>query len=144
MLPQTSKRRTPRVRRVVSNADGQVQGGTMTERGVRHRREPLRRCVICRVSSSKRQLIRLVRTKDGWVVIDPTGKLAGRGAYLCRSEACWDDGRLAARLGQALRTHLSAEDGQRLRADAGHLLADMRAAENRQANQEPVGQGVHD
>ncbi len=42
----------------------------------------------------KRDLLRVVRGQDGSIVIDPTGRLPGRGAYLCRDTACWE---LAAR-----------------------------------------------
>jgi predicted RNA-binding protein YlxR (DUF448 family) len=58
-------------------------------RGSRPRHIPQRTCVACRQTSAKRQLVRIVRTADGGVVIDPTGKLSGRGAYLCDSPACW-------------------------------------------------------
>ncbi len=47
------------------------------------RKTPIRTCVSCRSSSEKKQLIRMVRTADGDVRVDPTGKMPGRGAYLC-------------------------------------------------------------
>jgi predicted RNA-binding protein YlxR (DUF448 family) len=50
--------------------------------------------VACRTPRDKRELIRVVRAPDGTVELDPTGRGAGRGAYLCRDAACWD---LAAR-----------------------------------------------
>jgi predicted RNA-binding protein YlxR (DUF448 family) len=46
--------------------------------------------VACRTPRDKRDLVRVVRTPQGAVTIDPTGRLAGRGAYLCRDAACWD------------------------------------------------------
>jgi uncharacterized protein len=58
-------------------------------RGSRPRHVPQRTCVVCRQTSAKRQLVRVARTPDGSVTIDPTGKLSGRGAYLCDSPACW-------------------------------------------------------
>ncbi len=58
-------------------------------RGSRPRHVPQRTCVACRQTSAKRQLVRIVRTPDGSVTVDPTGKLSGRGAYLCDSPACW-------------------------------------------------------
>lgn len=63
---------------------------------------------------AKRELIRLVRTPQG-VLIDPTGKMAGRGAYLHRQRSCWERG-LKGALAHALRTELSAEDRARLEA----------------------------
>ncbi len=56
----------------------------------------------------KRNLIRLVRTEQG-VLVDPTGKLAGRGAYLHDAKSCWLNG-LKGPLASALRTALSEQD----------------------------------
>ena len=50
---------------------------------------PSRTCVACRTERPKRELLRLVRGADGTVTVDPTGKLNGRGAYLCQDPACW-------------------------------------------------------
>ena len=46
--------------------------------------------MACRTLRDKRDLIRVVRTPEGEVMLDPTGRRAGRGAYLCRDAACWD------------------------------------------------------
>ncbi len=54
----------------------------------RAKHTPIRTCVACRTSGAKRGLMRIVRTPDGAVVHDPTGKAAGRGAYLCADPAC--------------------------------------------------------
>jgi predicted RNA-binding protein YlxR (DUF448 family) len=59
-------------------------------KGPRPKHVPQRTCVACRKTESKRGLIRLVRSADGRVVIDPTGKQAGRGAYLCAERSCWE------------------------------------------------------
>ncbi len=65
-----------------------IRGGILVARGAPPRRFPIRSCVVCRTTQQKRELTRIVRTPDGRVVIDPTGKLPGRGAYLCASEEC--------------------------------------------------------
>ncbi len=49
---------------------------------------PQRMCVVCRQMKDKRELIRVVRSKDGQFSIDPGGKMPGRGAYVCNDEAC--------------------------------------------------------
>ena len=49
---------------------------------------PMRMCVGCREMKPKRELIRVVRSQDGNVTVDFTGKAAGRGAYVCRSVQC--------------------------------------------------------
>ena len=69
---------------------------------------PQRTCVGCREVLPKRNLLRLVRTDEG-VRVDPTGKLAGRGAYLHDARACWEKG-LKGPLANALRTALSEQD----------------------------------
>ncbi len=81
---------------------------------------PQRTCIACRQVAGKRALIRLVRTEQG-VVVDPTGKQAGRGAYLHPERACWEVVVKGNRLEQALRTKLSAGNRQELLAFAQTL-----------------------
>jgi uncharacterized protein len=50
---------------------------------------PTRSCVACRTSRPKRDLVRIVRRPDGSIELDATGRVAGRGAYLCADGACW-------------------------------------------------------
>jgi len=68
--------------------------------------------VGCRSVLPKRALVRLVRRPEG-VQIDPTGKLAGRGAYLHASLSCWKKG-LKGPLSSALKVDLTPDDMQRL------------------------------
>ncbi|MFH1524536.1 MAG: YlxR family protein [Chloroflexota bacterium] len=74
---------------------------------------PQRTCVGCRTVLPKRSLIRLVRQAEG-VQVDPTGKLAGRGAYLHNARSCWEKG-LKGPLANALKTNLTPDDLERLR-----------------------------
>ena len=55
---------------------------------LRKRKLPLRMCKGCRESKSKRELIRVVRTPQGEIELDFTGKKSGRGAYICPSADC--------------------------------------------------------
>ena len=73
---------------------------------------PQRTCVGCRETLPKRRMIRIVRTAEG-VHVDPTSKLAGRGAYLHDRRECWERG-LRGGLAHALKTELNAEDRARL------------------------------
>ena len=73
---------------------------------------PQRTCVGCREVLPKRSLIRIVQTQDG-VRIDPTGKMAGRGAYLHNLFSCWERG-LKGSVAQALKTELKEEDRKQL------------------------------
>lgn len=65
------------------------------------RKIPLRKCLGCGESKEKRQLLRVVKNKDGVIAVDLTGKLAGRGAYICRRVACFDAARKSRRLEKA-------------------------------------------
>ena len=69
---------------------------------------PQRTCVGCREVLPKRRMIRIVRTAEG-VRVDPTSKVAGRGAYLHDRRECWERG-LKGALANALNTTLSAEE----------------------------------
>jgi len=73
---------------------------------------PQRTCVGCREVHSKRSLIRVVRTPEG-ILVDYTGKMAGRGAYLHERRECWETG-IESALARALRTELSDQDKNRL------------------------------
>lgn len=75
---------------------------------------PQRTCVVCRETAAKRTLVRLVRTADQGVQIDPTGKRNGRGAYLCTRPECWQRALSSTVLEKALRTTLSEHDRARL------------------------------
>ena len=54
----------------------------------RVRHVPQRQCVACRQMRPKRELIRVVRTPAGEVRVDATGKVSGRGAYVCPTSEC--------------------------------------------------------
>ena len=64
---------------------------------------PQRHCVGCRAMKDKKDLIRVVRTPEGEIVLDSTGKRSGRGAYLCPDPACLKK----ARKGRALERAFS-------------------------------------
>jgi predicted RNA-binding protein YlxR (DUF448 family) len=74
------------------------------------RRTPQRTCVSCRQVQGKRELVRVVRTPGGHVQVDATGKLAGRGAYLCPVAECWREALVHRRLDGALKTRLSDDE----------------------------------
>jgi predicted RNA-binding protein YlxR (DUF448 family) len=63
---------------------------------------PMRTCAACRLVRPKRSLTRIVRAPDGAVAIDPTGKAAGRGTYICDDPACREPRRLAGAVNRAL------------------------------------------
>ena len=85
---------------------------------------PQRTCIACRTVRAKREFVRIVRTAENQVHADPTGKQAGRGAYLCRQRECWETAlENRGRLEQALKleTTINSEDLARLREYAATL-----------------------
>jgi uncharacterized protein len=89
---------------------------------MRRKHVPKRTCVACRDIDSKRELVRIVRKPEGGVVVDPTSKLAGRGAYLCKSRACWTKAIKGRQLEHALKTAISDKDRKSLNEYASWLM----------------------
>ena len=73
------------------------------------KKTPERRCVGCGESKDKRELIRVVRTPEGEVCLDATGKKSGRGAYVCHSLSCFKKARKARRFETALECSIPDE-----------------------------------
>lgn len=78
---------------------------------------PIRRCVGCGEGKPKRELIRVVRTAEGEISLDPTGKKAGRGAYLCRAAACLAKAQKKKSLARAFAAPIPDEVYERLAAE---------------------------
>ncbi|MBY0584328.1 RNase P modulator RnpM [Murdochiella massiliensis] len=70
------------------------------------KKEPLRKCVVCGERKPKSDLLRAVRLPSGEVCVDKTGKLDGRGAYICRSLVCIEKAEKKNRLKAALKTKI--------------------------------------
>lgn len=68
------------------------------------RKVPLRRCVGCDTSRPKRELLRIVRTPQGALELDPQGKRPGRGVYVCPDATCLDAAVRSRRMERALET----------------------------------------
>ena len=81
------------------------------------RKPPVRTCIGCRATSDKRELVRIVRTPEGDVHVDPTGKANGRGAYVCLDPACFDAAASKRKIDSALRVNLKEDDLDRLRRE---------------------------
>ena len=75
---------------------------------------PQRTCVACRKVKAKRELIHLVRISDDSIELDIDSKKAGRGAYLCPAQECWEVGLKGGRLERSLRTTLTQDNREQL------------------------------
>ncbi len=93
----------------------------------RQKHVPLRTCIACHETKPKRELLRVVRTPDGHVVLDATGKKSGRGAYLCARRSCWETAMKKKRLEQEFETTISDEDRAALDAFIATLPPDEPA-----------------
>ena len=87
---------------------------------------PQRTCVGCREVLPKRRMIRIVRTAAG-VQVDPTSKMAGRGAYLHDRRECWERG-LKGALANALKATLTADERAKLEEFMSALPQDTEGA----------------
>lgn len=76
--------------------------------------QPQRSCVVCREKRDKRGLSRLVMVNNN-LLIDISGKMTGRGAYLCSNPACWAMATAGSQVSRALRQELSDGDRDYLR-----------------------------
>lgn len=65
------------------------------------RKQPMRMCVGCGEMKEKRELIRVVKSADGEISLDKTGKKNGRGAYLCHNAECLKKARKSKRIDRA-------------------------------------------
>ncbi len=70
---------------------------------------PMRMCIGCREMKPKRELIRAVKTAEGEIKLDATGKLNGRGAYICKSEECFHRAQKTNALSRAFECNVSPE-----------------------------------
>ena len=73
------------------------------------KKQPTRKCTGCGEHFPKNTLLRILRTPDGSIVLDTTGKLSGRGAYICNSASCLKKAKKAMRLERSLDCSIPEE-----------------------------------
>jgi len=79
------------------------------KQGVKPKKLPERRCIGCQGTFLKKELIRVVRSPEGDVSIDFTGKKSGRGAYICKNETCLKKAKKSGALHRSLDVEISEE-----------------------------------
>jgi predicted RNA-binding protein YlxR (DUF448 family) len=89
------------------------------------RRVPQRTCVACREVKDKRELVRLVRTPQGNIELDATGKKDGRGAYLCPTQECLEKALQGKQLEHVIKGHLTPDSRERLMKSGQELLKEL-------------------
>ncbi|WP_274940387.1 RNase P modulator RnpM [Chordicoccus furentiruminis] len=85
-----------------------------TNQALTRKKTPERTCLGCRTVRPKSELIRVVRKPDGSIALDPTGRINGRGAYLCRNADCLRRALKSGALASSLKTAIPAEIGEAL------------------------------
>ena len=88
---------------------------------------PMRMCVGCREMKPKKELIRVVRSPEGEVSLDATGKKPGRGAYCCFDAACLKRALKQGQLDRQLEVKLTDEVNQSLTDTMNRLLEESKA-----------------
>jgi len=88
----------------------------MTSSQNRPKYVPQRTCIACRRVKPKWELVRIVRNQQGAIEIDSRGKQAGRGAYLCKIQDCWETGLKRKRLEHVLKVGIIPEQNSALLA----------------------------
>lgn len=89
----------------------------------RKHHKPQRTCIVCKEPATKYELIRVVHTPEGNIIIDSTGKANGRGAYLCARPECREKGLSDPRfLSRALKTNIPQEILAQLRAELSNTV----------------------
>jgi len=76
---------------------------------------PKRMCIGCQTMFNKRDLLRIVKTPEGDVVLDSTGKKSGRGAYICSNLECFKKIIKTKKLEKSLKTKIPAEVYEKLK-----------------------------
>jgi predicted RNA-binding protein YlxR (DUF448 family) len=83
----------------------------------KQRKIPLRTCSGCGAQKIKKELIRVVRSPEGEVSLDSTGRKPGRGAYICPDSACLKKARKAKRISRSLSCEIPDEVYERMEAE---------------------------
>ena len=74
---------------------------------MKQRKIPQRKCIVCGESKDKHDLIRIVKNKEEGIILDPTGKKNGRGAYICKNETCINEAKKKRKLEKVFKTEIS-------------------------------------
>ena len=81
------------------------------------KKQPQRRCTGCAEHFPKCELVRVLRTPDGEIILDLTGKKSGRGAYICKNADCLKKARKSRRMESSLECHIPEEIYDRLQEE---------------------------
>ncbi|SHG93615.1 RNase P modulator RnpM [Tepidibacter thalassicus] len=81
---------------------------------MKQKKIPQRKCIACQNRDAKRDLIRIVKNKEGEIFVDPTGKANGRGAYICNSAECLEKAIKSKALNRAFKLEIPQQVYEKL------------------------------
>ena len=87
------------------------------EQNHKQKKIPLRQCLGCNERKAKKELLRVVRTPEGEIVLDFTGKRSGRGAYICQDIKCLKKARKSRRIDKNLECEIPDEVYDRMEGE---------------------------
>lgn len=88
---------------------------------MKRKKMPMRMCIGCREMKPKNELIRIVKTPDNNIGIDPTGKKSGRGAYVCKNDKCIEASMKENQLSKALDINVTKEIVSKIKEELSNL-----------------------
>lgn len=88
---------------------------------VQGKKIPLRKCTGCQEMKSKKEMVRILRTSEGEIVLDLTGRMNGRGAYVCRSMDCFEKAAKSKGLERSLKMKVPEETYESLKKEIGSI-----------------------
>ena len=80
------------------------------------RKIPLRKCIACGENKAKKELLRVVKNKEEGVILDKTGRVNGRGAYICLNLKCLEHDSLSKKLSKALEIEIPSNIYEEIKA----------------------------
>ena len=89
---------------------------------MKKKKVPMRKCIACSESKPKKELIRIVKDKENHVAVDLSGKMNGRGAYICRSMSCLELALKKNALSRNLKKEMSREQVLALAEELAEIL----------------------
>lgn len=82
---------------------------------------PMRKCIGCQEMKNKKEMMRVLKTPEGEIVIDLTGRKNGRGAYLCFSKECFEKSIKNKGLERSLKTPIPASVYEKLKEEIDQI-----------------------
>lgn len=92
---------------------------TKTTENASVHKEKLRMCIVCREQSDKKELLRIVKNKNGEIFVDKTGKANGRGAYICKDKECFSKLCKGKHLNKAFKCNVPQEVYEKIGEEIG-------------------------